>query len=180
MESRVRNHSGVGHGQRTGGAALRGRLASTCIWPDSLSAPALFHDKAKRCRHFNRNITFSTDHKSLNCVEFSLWRSMLDKTIHIFWQNWHFSSLLFFFWMAPNLISTAYFINPSHQSVCLYVYPPIVSRQRLGKHVPAATNTSNNEGINIISQHPVARSWILYSGSSSLVQRVVTIKVYKV
>jgi hypothetical protein len=25
--------------------------------------------------------------------------------------------------MAPGPISTAYFINPSHQSVCLYVYP---------------------------------------------------------
>jgi hypothetical protein len=33
---------------------------------------------------------------------------------------------------------------------------------------------------NIVSQHPVARSWILYSGSPSLVQRVVTIEVYKV
>jgi hypothetical protein len=27
--------------------------------------------------------------------------------------------------MAPEPISTAYFINPSHQSVCLYVYPPL-------------------------------------------------------
>jgi hypothetical protein len=43
--------------------------------------------------------------------------------------------------MAPEPISTAYFINPSHQSVCLYVYPPIVARQRLGKNVTAATNT---------------------------------------
>jgi hypothetical protein len=38
-------------------------------------------------------------------------------------------------------ISIAYFINPSHQYVCLYVYPPNVARQRLGKHVTAATNT---------------------------------------
>jgi hypothetical protein len=30
---------------------------------------------------------------------------------------------------TPEPISTAYFINPSHQSVCLYVYPPIVARQ---------------------------------------------------
>jgi hypothetical protein len=29
----------------------------------------------------------------------------------------------------------------SHQSVCLYVYPPIVARQRLGKNVTAAINT---------------------------------------
>jgi hypothetical protein len=43
--------------------------------------------------------------------------------------------------MAPEPIPTAYFINPSHQSVCLYVYPPIVAKQRLGKNVTAATNT---------------------------------------
>jgi hypothetical protein len=53
--------------------------------------------------------------------------------------------------MAPEPISTAYFINPSHQSV--YVYPlivarellgknpPIVATQRLGKNVAAAKNT---------------------------------------
>jgi hypothetical protein len=35
--------------------------------------------------------------------------------------------------MTLEPISTAYFINP-----------PIVARQRLGKHVPAATNTQNN------------------------------------
>jgi hypothetical protein len=27
--------------------------------------------------------------------------------------------------MAPEPISVTYFINPSHQSVCLYVYPPL-------------------------------------------------------
>jgi hypothetical protein len=43
--------------------------------------------------------------------------------------------------MAPEPISTAYFINLSHQSVCLHVYPPIVARQGLGKNVTAATNT---------------------------------------
>jgi hypothetical protein len=43
--------------------------------------------------------------------------------------------------MAPNPIEMAYFINPSHQSECPYVYPPIVARQRLGKRVTAATNT---------------------------------------
>jgi hypothetical protein len=26
--------------------------------------------------------------------------------------------------MAPEPISTVYFINPFHQSVCLYLYPP--------------------------------------------------------
>jgi hypothetical protein len=45
--------------------------------------------------------------------------------------------------MALDPISKAYFINPSHQSVCLYVYPPLIARQRLGKHVSAATNTCN-------------------------------------
>jgi hypothetical protein len=53
--------------------------------------------------------------------------------------------------MATEPISTAYVINPFHQSVCLYVYPsyqckakcipPFIARQRLSKHVPAATNT---------------------------------------
>jgi hypothetical protein len=46
--------------------------------------------------------------------------------------------------MAPELISTTYFINPSHQSVCLYVYPSTVARQWLGKHVPAAMNIRSN------------------------------------
>jgi hypothetical protein len=45
--------------------------------------------------------------------------------------------------MAPEPISTAYFVNPSHRSVCLYVYPPIVAGKGLGKHVPT-TNTDNN------------------------------------
>jgi hypothetical protein len=31
---------------------------------------------------------------------------------------------LYIYSMAPESISTAYFINPSHQSVCPYVYPP--------------------------------------------------------
>jgi hypothetical protein len=42
--------------------------------------------------------------------------------------------------LAPEPISTAYFINPSHHSVSLYVYPLIFARQRLGKNVTAATN----------------------------------------
>jgi hypothetical protein len=43
--------------------------------------------------------------------------------------------------IALEPISTAYFINPSHQSVCLYVYLPIVARQRLGKNVTVTMNT---------------------------------------
>jgi hypothetical protein len=39
--------------------------------------------------------------------------------------------------MAPEPISTAYFISPYHQSVCLYLY---VARQRVGKNVTTATN----------------------------------------
>jgi hypothetical protein len=49
---------------------------------------------------------------------------------------------------APEPITTAYFTNPSHQSVCLYVYPSLIfARQRLGKHVPTATNTHKNRRI---------------------------------
>jgi hypothetical protein len=43
--------------------------------------------------------------------------------------------------MAPELISTAYFINTSYQSVYLFVYSPVVARQRLGKNITSATNT---------------------------------------
>jgi hypothetical protein len=43
--------------------------------------------------------------------------------------------------LAPESISTAYLINPSHQSLCLFVYTPIVARQRLGKNFTPATNT---------------------------------------
>jgi hypothetical protein len=42
---------------------------------------------------------------------------------------------------APEPISMAYLRNPSHQSLCLYVYPPIVARQWLGKNVFVAMNT---------------------------------------
>jgi hypothetical protein len=47
--------------------------------------------------------------------------------------------------MATESISTAYFTNPSRQSV--FVCVPIVARQRLGKRVPAAANTRNNRKI---------------------------------
>jgi hypothetical protein len=42
--------------------------------------------------------------------------------------------------MAPESISAAYFINPSHQSVCLYENPLIVASQRLAENVTEATN----------------------------------------
>jgi hypothetical protein len=38
--------------------------------------------------------------------------------------------------MVPEPISMAYFINPSHNSVC----PTIVARQQLGKNITTATN----------------------------------------
>jgi hypothetical protein len=47
--------------------------------------------------------------------------------------------------MAPESISTAYFIiNPSISlCVCMRILP-IIARQQLGKHIPTATNTLNN------------------------------------
>jgi hypothetical protein len=45
------------------------------------------------------------------------------------------------FIIAPEPISTVYFINPSFKSLCLYAYPLIAGRQLLGKNVTAATNT---------------------------------------
>jgi hypothetical protein len=41
----------------------------------------------------------------------------------------------------------AYFINPSHQHMCSYVYPTIVVMQRIGIKVSSVTNTHNNERI---------------------------------
>jgi hypothetical protein len=48
--------------------------------------------------------------------------------------------------MAPEPISMAYFLNPSHQCVCLYVYPPIIARQRLDMQFPKE-KTRNNRRI---------------------------------
>jgi hypothetical protein len=45
--------------------------------------------------------------------------------------------------MAPETISTAYFI--SSPPVCIYVYLSIVARQRLGKNVAEATNIHTTE-----------------------------------
>jgi hypothetical protein len=42
------------------------------------------------------------------------------------------------------IIATVYFVNPSHQSMCLYVYHPVVAKQRLGKNVTAVINKGNN------------------------------------
>jgi hypothetical protein len=56
-------------------------------------------------------------------------------------NGWTIFMKLGMYIMAPEPMSMAYFLNPSHQSVCLYVYPPIVAKQRLGKNVTAATYT---------------------------------------
>jgi hypothetical protein len=58
--------------------------------------------------------------------------------------------------MAAESISAAYFVNPSHQSVCLSFLPLegngsvkcislFGARQQLGKHVPATKNTRNKK-----------------------------------
>jgi hypothetical protein len=48
--------------------------------------------------------------------------------------------------MAHEHSSIVYFMNPSHQSVCLYMYPRIVARQRLGKNFTAETNKNTTIG----------------------------------
>jgi hypothetical protein len=58
-----------------------------------------------------------------------------------FWMNETVFMILGMYIVTPKPISTAYFTNPSHQSVCLHVYPSIVVRQRLGKNVTATMNT---------------------------------------
>jgi hypothetical protein len=47
--------------------------------------------------------------------------------------------------MAPDSISTAYLINPSHQPVCLRAYLHIVAKQRLCEHLPKATNANKKK-----------------------------------
>jgi hypothetical protein len=64
-----------------------------------------------------------------------------------FWMPELISMKLGTYIMAHEHISTAYFINPSHQSVWLYVYPTIVAKQRLSKHVPAVKNTDSSRRI---------------------------------
>jgi hypothetical protein len=48
--------------------------------------------------------------------------------------------------MAPEPISTSYFINPFRLCVCMCITPS-AARQRLGKHVLEATNTCNNRKV---------------------------------
>jgi hypothetical protein len=55
--------------------------------------------------------------------------------------------------MAPEPFSTAYFINPSHQSVCVYVYPPIVVRQRLGKNNHSVATQRLDKNVTVARIH---------------------------
>jgi hypothetical protein len=52
-------------------------------------------------------------------------------------------------------ISTAYFINPSHQFLCLYEYPATFARQRLGRQFTAATNTYTNRFVGGVIFHAI-------------------------
>jgi hypothetical protein len=45
--------------------------------------------------------------------------------------------------MTLEPISEAFFTNRSHQSLCLYVYPPIAATKRFCKIVTAATNAQS-------------------------------------
>jgi hypothetical protein len=47
--------------------------------------------------------------------------------------------------------------NPSHQSLRLYVYPPIAARQRLGKNCPIVTRQRLCKNPPIVRQRPVER-----------------------
>jgi hypothetical protein len=63
--------------------------------------------------------------------------------------------------MAFEPISTAYFINSFHQSLCLYVYTLFVAKQRLGKNVTTAMNTEETTeellGVSFTMFHVVSR-----------------------
>jgi hypothetical protein len=48
--------------------------------------------------------------------------------------------ILFVYIVAPEPISTSYLTNLSHQSVCPFMYPHIVTRRRVGKNVTATTS----------------------------------------
>jgi hypothetical protein len=66
---------------------------------------------------------------------------------------------------APEPISATYFVNHSHQPVCLYMYSPIIARQRLLRYVPWATNTSNNR----VQSQSQSESYVKTDGQSASV-----------
>jgi hypothetical protein len=77
--------------------------------------------------------------------------------------------------ITPELISAAYFINPSHQFVCLCVYPSTFARHRLSENVTTAMNTHNNERIVgciifcvVHKSKEIRRFFLLFDRSSDL------------
>jgi hypothetical protein len=77
---------------------------------------------------YSRLMTYSLQFSSLNQI-FIIMRLIVMNgyTPHTnFWMSEPvFMKLgMYEYIIAPEPISTAYFINPSHQSTCLYVYPP--------------------------------------------------------
>jgi hypothetical protein len=86
------------------------------------------------------------------CSPVTFWmpESNFNETWNVYHGTWaHPNDVLGTYIMAPELILMTFFINPSHQSLSLYMYvcPPIVAMPRLGRHVPAALNTSNNRRV---------------------------------
>jgi hypothetical protein len=49
--------------------------------------------------------------------------------------------------MTPEPISTAYFINPLRQ--CVYLYPPVIAKQRLLKKVTAMSTHARIELLDV-------------------------------
>jgi hypothetical protein len=67
--------------------------------------------------------------------------------------------------MARGPTSTAYFLKPSHQSVCLYAHPSVVARKWLGKNLTAAINT--HAKIEYILDAPFSMRSVSYQGRYS-------------
>jgi hypothetical protein len=68
--------------------------------------------------------------------------------------------------MTTQPISEAYFIYPSHQSVCLYEYTPLVASQRLVKINRAATNAQEN--IKELLDELFSTMFALYQGKQAI------------
>jgi hypothetical protein len=65
--------------------------------------------------------------------------------------------------MACEPISTVYFINPSHQTVCLCV-SPVIARQWLDTVIAAAMNTHATIAEFVHTLFPVGSTCMLYQG----------------
>jgi hypothetical protein len=60
--------------------------------------------------------------------------------------------------MVLEPISTAQLKNSSHQSVCLYVYSPIVARQRIGKNSLIVARQRLGKNPPIVANHRLGRN----------------------